>query len=92
MLVCARDTCNVLSSIRQCPELPALGLHVRHLQLPAVYGMLRGQCSCCPHADCPMCLAQVSESEIRIAQRAEREQEKIKKTMKARMDFLDFID
>jgi len=34
----------------------------------------------------------VSESDIRIAQRAEREQEKIKKTMKARMDFLDLID
>ena len=39
-----------------------------------------------------VCRVQVSESEIRIAQRAEREQEKIKKTMKARMDFLDFID
>ena len=33
---------------------------------------------------------QVSEAEIRRAQKAEREQEKIKKTMKARMDFLDF--
>lgn len=33
---------------------------------------------------------QVSEAEIRQAQRAEKEQEKIKKTMKARMDFLDF--
>ena len=47
---------------------------------------------CCPHTECLLCLAQVSESEIRIAQRAEREQEKIKKTMKARMDFLDLID
>ena len=33
---------------------------------------------------------QVTEAEIRQAQRAEREQEKIKKTMKARMDFLEF--
>ena len=45
-----------------------------------------------PGTECLLCLTQVSESEIRIAQRAEREQEKIKKTMKARMDFLDFID
>ncbi|KAK9840942.1 hypothetical protein WJX81_001574 [Elliptochloris bilobata] len=42
--------------------------------------------------DPPPALQRVPESEIRIAQRAEREQEKIKKTMKARMDFLDFID
>ena len=33
---------------------------------------------------------QVTEAEIRQAQKAEREQEKIKKTMKARMDFLEF--
>lgn len=35
-------------------------------------------------------LQRVSESDIRQAQRAEKEQEKIRKTMKARMDFLDF--
>ena len=34
--------------------------------------------------------AQVSVQDIRQAQRAEKEQEKIKKSMKARMDFLDF--
>lgn len=39
--------------------------------------------------ECGTCM-QVSEAEIRQAQRAEKEQEKIKKTMKARMDFLDF--
>lgn len=33
--------------------------------------------------------AQVTLEEIRQAQRAEKEQEKIKKSMKARMDFLD---
>ncbi len=33
---------------------------------------------------------QVSVRDIRQAQRAEKEQEKIKKSMKARMDFLDF--
>lgn len=41
-------------------------------------------------ADPPHILVKVSESEIRQAQKAEREQEKLKKTMKARMDFLDF--
>ena len=35
-------------------------------------------------------MQRVSETEIKQAQRAEREAEKIKKTMKARMDFLDF--
>lgn len=35
-------------------------------------------------------IAQVSMQDIRQAQRAEKEQEKIKKSMKARMDFLDF--
>lgn len=33
---------------------------------------------------------QVTVAEIRQAQRDEKEAEKIKKTMKARMDFLDF--
>ncbi len=33
---------------------------------------------------------QVSLAEIRQIQRDEKEQEKIKKTMKARMDFLEF--
>lgn len=41
-------------------------------------------------ADPPSILVKVSEPEIRQAQKAEREQEKLKKTMKARMDFLDF--
>ena len=36
------------------------------------------------------CHLQVSIQDIRQAQRAEKEQEKIKKSMKARMDFLDF--
>ena len=36
------------------------------------------------------CYLQVSLQDIRQAQRAEKEQEKIKKSMKARMDFLDF--
>ncbi len=35
-------------------------------------------------------LQRVSEADIRQAQRDEKEQEKIRKTMKARMDFLDF--
>eukprot|EP00884_Botryococcus_braunii_P014609 jgi/Botrbrau1/23149/Bobra.0041s0001.1 len=42
-------------------------------------------------ADPPAVLERVSEAEIRQAQKAEREQEKLKKSMKARMsDFLDF--
>ena len=40
--------------------------------------------------DPPAMLQRVSEAEIKQAQRAEKEAEKIKKTMKARMDFLDF--
>jgi len=35
-------------------------------------------------------LQQVSMAEIQRAQRAEKEQDKIRTTMKARMDFLDF--
>ena len=71
-----------------------MGLPVCHLQVPAVCAafFIFGLSSLCMHTEYLLCLAQVSESEIRIAQRAEREQEKIKKTMKARMDFLDFID
>ncbi|KAK9915365.1 hypothetical protein WJX75_008111 [Coccomyxa subellipsoidea] len=40
--------------------------------------------------DPPAILQKVSLAEIRQIQRDEKEQEKIKKTMKARMDFLDF--
>ncbi|CAL5221532.1 g3740 [Coccomyxa viridis] len=40
--------------------------------------------------DPPAVLQKVSIQDIRQAQRAEKEQEKIKKSMKARMDFLDF--
>ena len=40
--------------------------------------------------DPPYLLQRVSEADIRQAQRAEKEQEKIRKTMKARMDFLEF--
>ncbi|CAK0780734.1 hypothetical protein CVIRNUC_005156 [Coccomyxa viridis] len=40
--------------------------------------------------DPPSVLQKVSVRDIRQAQRAEKEQEKIKKSMKARMDFLDF--
>ena len=40
--------------------------------------------------DCAKHGVQVSVRDIRQAQRAEKEQEKIKKSMKARMDFLDF--
>ena len=40
--------------------------------------------------DCATHSVQVSVRDIRQAQRAEKEQEKIKKSMKARMDFLDF--
>ena len=35
-------------------------------------------------------MQRVNEREIKLAQKAEKEQEKIRKTMKARMDFLDF--
>lgn len=35
-------------------------------------------------------MERVTEAEIKQAQRAEKEAEKIKRTMKARMDFLDF--
>ena len=38
--------------------------------------------------DPPPGMERVTEAEIRQAQRAEKEAEKIKKTMKARMDFL----
>ncbi|KAK9815116.1 hypothetical protein WJX73_008004 [Symbiochloris irregularis] len=40
------------------------------------------------HRDPPPNMEKVTEAEIRQAQRAEKEAEKIKKTMKARMDFL----
>jgi U6 snRNA-associated Sm-like protein LSm1 len=40
--------------------------------------------------DPPKILERVSEAEIKRAQKAEREQEKLKKSMKSRMDFLDF--
>jgi len=40
--------------------------------------------------DPPPPLQQVSMAEIQRAQRAEKEQDKIRTTMKARMDFLDF--
>ncbi|EIE22514.1 hypothetical protein COCSUDRAFT_83471 [Coccomyxa subellipsoidea C-169] len=40
--------------------------------------------------DPPAILQKVSLAEIRQIQRDEKEQEKIKKTMKARMDFLEF--
>ncbi len=47
---------------------------------------------CCGHFKdiSARCHLQVSIQDIRQAQRAEKEQEKIKKSMKARMDFLDF--
>ncbi|BDA43332.1 g8227 [Coccomyxa elongata] len=43
-----------------------------------------------PAHDPPAILQKVSLAEIRQIQRDEKEQEKIKKTMKARMDFLEF--
>ena len=40
--------------------------------------------------DPPAPLRQVSHAEIKVAQKAEKEQEQMKADMKQRMDFLDF--
>ncbi|KAK9828780.1 hypothetical protein WJX72_002042 [[Myrmecia] bisecta] len=66
-------------------EVP-LGLYVVRGENVVLLGELD------PARDPPAALTRVSEAEIKQAQRAEKEQEKIKQSMKARMDFLDFID
>lgn len=63
----------------------ALGLYVVRGENVVLLGEINDA------ADPPAILEKVSEAEIRQAQKAEREQEKLKKSMKARMsDFLDF--
>ncbi|KAK9816397.1 hypothetical protein WJX74_006843 [Apatococcus lobatus] len=64
-------------------EVP-LGLHVVRGENVVLLGEIDEA------RDPPASLTKVTEQEIRQAQKAEKEQEKIKQSMKARMDFLDF--
>ena len=64
-------------------EVP-LGLHVVRGENVVLLGEIDES------RDPPASLKKVTEQEIRQAQKAEKEQEKIKQSMKARMDFLDF--
>ncbi len=64
-------------------EVP-LGLHVVRGENVVLLGEIDEA------RDPPAVLTKVTESEIRQALKAEKEQEKIKQSMKARMDFLEF--
>jgi U6 snRNA-associated Sm-like protein LSm1 len=68
---------------RQFGESP-LGLYVVRGENVVLLGEINDQ------ADPPATLQKVPEADIKRAQKAEREQEKIKKSMAKRMDFLEF--
>ena len=65
----------------QYADVP-LGLHVVRGENVVLLARLDGD------KEPPPGLAKVSEADIRTAQRAEREQDRVRRTMKARLDFV----